>query len=234
MSALLVVQLFAFPIYAEGEETPSLDLDCKSAILIEATTGKVLYEMNADESLPPASVTKVMTLLLIMEAIDGGKISFSDTVTASSHACYEFAACRTNKFILFKSIIEAYYFTAGGANDLVILRILVIVFILVLIVIVIFEIKLFLNLSEIVIKLFYILVKLSVVSLKSADLVSHVFNERKKLGKDSSFLCSSINFIALEEPLDICSLLDNFHCKNLLCFISKVLPVRRALSTFNF
>ena len=86
MSALLVVQLFAFPIYAEGEETPSLDLDCKSAILIEATTGKVLYEQNADEALPPASVTKVMTLLLVMEAIEEGKIKLDDMVSTSAHA----------------------------------------------------------------------------------------------------------------------------------------------------
>ena len=52
---------------AVQESMPSLDLNCKSAILIEATTGKVLYEQNADEALPPASVTKVMTLLLVIQ-----------------------------------------------------------------------------------------------------------------------------------------------------------------------
>lgn len=60
--------------------------DAKSMILIEAATGAVLYEMNADEPLPPASVTKVMTLLLVMEAIDSGKISLSDDVTVSQNA----------------------------------------------------------------------------------------------------------------------------------------------------
>ena len=73
----------------ENEVEPvkdTLSLDCKSAILIEAGTGRVLYEQNADEALPPASVTKVMTLLLVMEAIDEGKISLDDTVTASAHA----------------------------------------------------------------------------------------------------------------------------------------------------
>ena len=65
----------------------SLNLDCKSAILIEADTQTVLYEKNADEPLPPASVTKVMTLLLVMEAIEGGKISYTDKVRASSNAC---------------------------------------------------------------------------------------------------------------------------------------------------
>ncbi len=64
----------------------STQLDCKSAILIEASTGKVLYEKNSDEALPPASVTKIMTLLLIMEAVDMGKIKLTDTVCASEYA----------------------------------------------------------------------------------------------------------------------------------------------------
>ena len=63
------------------------EVDCKSAILMEARTGEVLYEKNADEGLPPASVTKIMTLLLVMEAIEQGKIKWEDTVTASAHAC---------------------------------------------------------------------------------------------------------------------------------------------------
>ena len=64
----------------------SLNLNCKSAILMEANTGRVLYEQNADEALPPASVTKVMTLLLVMEAIDAGKIKLDDIVTTSERA----------------------------------------------------------------------------------------------------------------------------------------------------
>ena len=67
-------------------ESLSLNLDAKSAILMDATTGAVLYEQNPDEALPPASVTKVMTLLLVMEAIDQGKISLTDTVSASDFA----------------------------------------------------------------------------------------------------------------------------------------------------
>jgi D-alanyl-D-alanine carboxypeptidase (penicillin-binding protein 5/6) len=54
---------------------------------MEASTGKVLYEKNADEALPPASVTKVMTLLLVMEALDAKKISLEDKVRASANAC---------------------------------------------------------------------------------------------------------------------------------------------------
>ena len=60
--------------------------DCISAILIEAETGRVLFEQNADQPLPPASVTKIMTLLLVMEAIDAGAVKLDDTVTASAKA----------------------------------------------------------------------------------------------------------------------------------------------------
>jgi len=63
-----------------------LDLDCKSAILLEADTGTILYEKNSHEKLRPASVTKVMTLLLIMESIDSGKISLDDMVGCSERA----------------------------------------------------------------------------------------------------------------------------------------------------
>ena len=63
------------------------EIACKSAILMEAKTGTVLYEHNADEGLPPASVTKIMTLLLVMEAIEQGKIGWDEMVSASAHAC---------------------------------------------------------------------------------------------------------------------------------------------------
>ena len=64
-----------------------LDIKAKSAILLEVNTGKILYEHNSDEKLPPASITKIMSLLLIIEAIDSGKLSLDDVVTASEHAC---------------------------------------------------------------------------------------------------------------------------------------------------
>ena len=63
-----------------------LDVAGKSALLMDAATGQVLYEKNAHEALAPASVTKVMTMLLIMEAIDAGKIGWNDMVTASETA----------------------------------------------------------------------------------------------------------------------------------------------------
>ena len=71
---------------AESVDAAALDPDCVSAVLMEASTGKLLYEKNPDQPLPPASVTKIMTLLLIMEAIDSGKLKWNDTVTASANA----------------------------------------------------------------------------------------------------------------------------------------------------
>ena len=68
------------------EENNSLNLESGSAILIEQTTGKVLYAHNIHEQLRPASVTKVMSILLIMEAIQNGKISLTDQVPCSENA----------------------------------------------------------------------------------------------------------------------------------------------------
>lgn len=62
------------------------DINAKSAVLMDSVSGKVLYEFNSNEPLPPASVTKVMTMLLIMEAIDRGEISYDTIVTASERA----------------------------------------------------------------------------------------------------------------------------------------------------
>lgn len=72
----------------EVNATPSTDLNLESgsAILIEQNSGQVLYEHNSHEQLRPASVTKVMTLLLIMEALDNGKISLTDKIPCSELA----------------------------------------------------------------------------------------------------------------------------------------------------
>ena len=64
----------------------SLEVEAKSALLMDVATGTILFEQNAHEALAPASVTKVMTMLLIMEAIDSGKIAWEDTVTVSETA----------------------------------------------------------------------------------------------------------------------------------------------------
>ncbi len=63
-----------------------INVDAKSALLIEPVSGKILYEKNPDEKFAPASVTKIMTMLLTMEAVDSGKISLNDKVTCSENA----------------------------------------------------------------------------------------------------------------------------------------------------
>ena len=79
--ALCMVLLCVTPVHAAN-----LEVAGKSALLMDMTTGAVLYEQNAHEKLAPASVTKVMTMRLIMEAIDSGKIGWNDTVTVSESA----------------------------------------------------------------------------------------------------------------------------------------------------
>ena len=81
LSILLLLSTLVWGVSAEG-----LDVQAKSALLMDVATGTILYEKNAHEPLPPASVTKVMTMLLIMEAIDSGAVSYSDTVTTSETA----------------------------------------------------------------------------------------------------------------------------------------------------
>ena len=73
-------------IFAEWDNEGKVDIVSKSAILMDASTGKVLYEKNCHEKLPPASVTKVMTLLLICEALESGKIKENDDVQISEIA----------------------------------------------------------------------------------------------------------------------------------------------------
>ena len=72
----------------ENQETDTLNLapNAKSAIMIEASTGKVIYEKNADEQLSMASMTKMMTLLLIMENIENGNLKWDEKITTSEHA----------------------------------------------------------------------------------------------------------------------------------------------------
>lgn len=71
---------------SEVVDNNSLSLESGSAILIEQTTGQILYSHNIHEQLRPASVTKVMSILLIMEALDSGKITLSDSVPCSENA----------------------------------------------------------------------------------------------------------------------------------------------------
>ncbi|MDD3193142.1 MAG: D-alanyl-D-alanine carboxypeptidase [Oscillospiraceae bacterium] len=89
-AALLALMIAAAPAWAEPAETKEPDaglrLECKSAILIEQSTGQVLYEMNADVPIPPASITKIMTLLLTFEAMEQGKFTYDTSLSCSEHA----------------------------------------------------------------------------------------------------------------------------------------------------
>lgn len=89
LTAVLIVTLCDVAsgfVTAYGEETDVLALESKSAILLEASTGQVIYEKDARVKSAPASITKIMTLLLIFEACENGKLSPDDTVTVSEHA----------------------------------------------------------------------------------------------------------------------------------------------------
>ena len=96
--ALSLCVIWAAPVSADGnpEEVMSdevvptaadvADIPAKSAILMDATSGRVLFEKNPDEPMPPASITKIMTLLLVFEAMDEGKLTYTDMVTCSENA----------------------------------------------------------------------------------------------------------------------------------------------------
>lgn len=82
----VLMMVLTFTTTVNGEGTKNDLIDAKSYILIEQTSGRVLSEMNPDEKLPIASVTKIMTMLLIMESVEAGVISLDDMVTVSDNA----------------------------------------------------------------------------------------------------------------------------------------------------
>ena len=85
-ACLLLALLWIFVLLPQGAMAAQLEVGGKSSFLMDVATGTVLHESNAHEPLAPASVTKVMTMLLIMEAIDAGTIHWDDTVTTSEAA----------------------------------------------------------------------------------------------------------------------------------------------------
>src|SRR5690242_19798838 len=87
VSALVgAVLVFSVPLSTVSAQETTMTDDVGSAILIEADTGNVLMEKNSEEALPPASMTKIMTMLLIMEEIKAENLSFEDLVTTSEYA----------------------------------------------------------------------------------------------------------------------------------------------------
>ncbi len=87
LAILLVMSILSCSLFAvHAAPTYPTEPDAVSCILMDADTGRVLYEKNADAALPPASVTKVMTMLLVFEALDSGTLKLSDMITASANA----------------------------------------------------------------------------------------------------------------------------------------------------
>lgn len=85
ISSLLTLAMLLLLAAPAGAE--SLAVDAGACLLMEKTTGQVLYAVNEHQPLEPASVTKIMTVLLVMEAIDAGTLRYDDVVTASAYAC---------------------------------------------------------------------------------------------------------------------------------------------------
>ncbi len=84
--SILFLLIIITPINALNIKVTNFELDVKSAILIDANTGTVLYKQNETERLAPASVTKIMTLLLVFEAIEKGTLKYDDTLSVSENA----------------------------------------------------------------------------------------------------------------------------------------------------
>lgn len=82
LTTICIIILFTTTIYAAD----NLEINAKSAILMDYNTGEIIYEKKSHDRLPPASISKIMTLLLGMEALESGKISLDDEVRISSHA----------------------------------------------------------------------------------------------------------------------------------------------------
>ncbi len=86
LAVILLVCVFSTEVFAENYPRMEVEIRAKSSILMDCSSGKVLMAQNADEKLYPASVTKIMSMILVFEAVDSGKISLEDTVTTSANA----------------------------------------------------------------------------------------------------------------------------------------------------
>ena len=110
---LVLTCLLTAPAYAAPAEVTA-----PSAILMEKTTGSILYEQDTTTQYEPASVTKIMTLLLVMEAIDSGSLGWDDTVTASAYACSMGGSqiwLKENEQLTVRDMVKAV--TVVSAND---------------------------------------------------------------------------------------------------------------------
>ena len=84
--AVLLLSLCPSAMAAEDKELPSIDIQAKAALLLDQNTGKIVYAKNEHEELYPASLTKIMTALLVLRAVDEGKLTMDQSITASESA----------------------------------------------------------------------------------------------------------------------------------------------------
>lgn len=122
IAAIISASIIVAPIGSAFAKEKSLSQpvveDVKSAVLIEKSTGKALYQLNSNKKLPPASMTKIMTMLLIFKALDNGKISLKDKVKVSENAASMGGSqvyLETGEVMSVKNLIKA--IAIGSAND---------------------------------------------------------------------------------------------------------------------
>ena len=111
---LFLLSLFIIPVKAEG----TLAENAKSAILIEASTGTILFEKNKNEKFAPASMTKMMSLLLIMENIDNGNLKMDEVIRVSKNAASMGGSqiyLEENEEMTVEDLLNG--ITIGSAND---------------------------------------------------------------------------------------------------------------------
>ena len=114
---LILVSLFIIPVKAEEQ----MASNAKSAILIEASTGTILFEKSSNEKFAPASMTKMMSLLIIMENIDNGNLKMDEIVNASQHAASMWGSqiyLEENEELKVEDMLKG--ITIGSANELVV------------------------------------------------------------------------------------------------------------------
>lgn len=119
----LFLILFLIPLgIVQGEEL-NLAENAKSAILIEASTGEILYQKNANEKLAPASMTKMMSLILIMENIERGNLKWNDIVVVSKNASSMGGSqifLETNEMMTVEDLVKGICIASG--NDVVVIK----------------------------------------------------------------------------------------------------------------
>ena len=111
-----------FPLSVLGEEL-NLAENAKSAIMIETSTGEILYNKNANERLAPASMTKIMSLILIMENIESGRLKWNDIVVVSQNASSMGGSqifLETNEMMTVEDLVKGICIASG--NDVAVIK----------------------------------------------------------------------------------------------------------------